>query len=91
MMAIVDSKTEDVVLRALEDIQMLMIDHPSVKMTMPLITSLSDNNIGVVFCNRSHMPVTMLMDLDSNVIQSKRFQKQLSASIPTNKQIGNRL
>ncbi len=66
---------------------MLMIDHPSVKMTMPLITSLSDNNIGVVFCNRSHMPVTMLMDLDSNVIQSKRFQKQLSASIPTNKQI----
>ena len=87
MLVISDKETGIMTLRSLEDIQMLMIDNHSVRLTVPLITKLSELNIGVVFCDGNHMPVSMLMDMESNALQSKRFRCQMSASKPLNKQI----
>lgn len=87
MIVIADRETGDEVLRSLEDVQMIMIDHHSARITVPLITRLVRNNVSIVFCDEKHMPVTMMLDLDSNTLQSKRFQHQLSASVPTKKQI----
>jgi len=87
MIVIKDRDTEEMTLRSLEDIRLIMIDNHSVRITVPLISRLSKLNIGVVFCDEKHMPTAMLMDLESNSLQSKRFRYQLSASKPTNKQI----
>lgn len=87
MIVITDRETGDICLRSLEDVQMVMIDNYSARMTVPLITNLVENNVSLVYCNEAHMPVSMMMDLDSNVVQSKRFQRQLSASVPINKQL----
>ena len=87
MIVITDKETGGVDLRPLEDVRMLMIDHYSVKLSVPLITWLSKNNVSIVYCDETHMPVTMMMDLESNTLQSKRFQAQLSATVPTNKQL----
>lgn len=87
MIVILDKETGEESLRPLEDVRMVMIDHHSAKLTVPLITKLAMNNVGVVFCDATHMPVSMLMDLESNSLQSKRFRAQLSASVPTNKQL----
>lgn len=87
MMVIADRKTEETTFRSLEDVQMVMIDNHSVRITVPLITKMSSLNIGVVFCDEKHMPVSMLMDMESNSLQSKRFRCQLNATKPTNKQI----
>lgn len=84
---ITDRNTGEVTLRSLEDVQMVMIDNHSARMTVPLITRLVRNNVGIVYCDEKHTPVSMMMDLDSNTVQSKRFQHQLSASVPTNKQL----
>jgi len=51
------------------------------------VIMLAKNNSSVIYCDENHMPVTMTMDLESNSIQSQRFQSQLSATIPTNKQL----
>ena len=87
MIVITDRNTEKSTLRSLEDIQLIMIDHYSVRISVPLITEFSKYNIAVVFCDKKHMPVSMLMDLDSNALQSKHFRFQLAASKPLNKQI----
>ena len=87
LIVIKDRDTEEMTLRSLEDIRLIMIDNHSVRITVPLISRLSKLNIGVVFCDEKHMPTAMLMDLESNSLQSKRFRYQLSASKPTNKQI----
>ena len=87
MMVIADKETEETTLRSLEDIQMVLVDNHSVRITVPLITKLSNLNIGVVFCDERHMPVSMLMDMESNTMQSKRFRCQLTATKPLNKQI----
>lgn len=74
-------------LRSIEDLGAVIVDHHSTHLTVPLINLLSQNNVRVVFCNEQHMPVTMLMDLDSNVLQSKHFRAQLEAGKPLRKQL----
>lgn len=87
MMVITDRETGEITLRPLEDIQMVMVDNHSVKMTIPLITRLVKNNVSIVLCDEKHMPVSMMMDLESNTLQSKRFQCQLSVTLPNKKQL----
>ena len=87
MIVITDRSTEKTSLRSLEDIQLVMIDHHSVRISVPLVIEFSKYNSAVVFCDEKHMPVSMLMDLDSNVLQSKHFRFQLAASKPMKKQI----
>ena len=87
MIVITDRDTGEIELRSLEDVQMVMIDNHSARMTVPLITRLVANNVSIVYCDETHMPVSMMMDLESNTLQSKRFQNQLAASVPTNKQL----
>jgi CRISPR-associated protein Cas1 len=74
-------------LRPIEDIRILIVDHHSVHLTVPLLTKLSENNVSVVFCNESHIPVSMTMDLDANCRQTKFFRGQLEAALPMKKQI----
>ena len=74
-------------LRSLEDLAAVIVDHHSAHLTVPLLNLLAQNNVRVVFCNEQHMPVTMLMDLDSNVLQAKHFRAQLEAGKPLQKQI----
>lgn len=87
MILISDRATGVKTLRSIEDIRLVLIDNRMVRITVPLLNKLSELNVGVVFCDDRHMPVSMLMDLDSNSVQSKRFQSQLAAKLPTNKQL----
>ena len=87
MIAITDRDSGEIWYRSIEDIGTILVDNHSVRLTIPLLTKLATLNVGVIFCDERHMPVSMLMDLDSNSLQSKRFQCQLSASIPTKKQL----
>lgn len=74
-------------LRSIEDLGAVIVDHHSTHLTVPLINLLAQNNVRVVFCNEQHMPVTMLMDFDSNVLQSKHFRAQLEVGKPLRKQL----
>ena len=87
MIVITDRNTGEITLRSLEDIRMIMVDHHSVRISVPLITQMSKLNISVVFCDEKHMPTAMLMDMESNVVQSRRYRCQLAATKPTNKQL----
>ena len=87
MIAITDKETGEIVFRPIEDVQLIMLDHHSAKITAPLMTRLAMNNASVIYCDETHMPVSMTMDLDSNTLQGKRFKNQLEASAPMNKQI----
>lgn len=78
---------EQVFYRSFEDIERIIIDHYAVYLTVPLINRLSENNISVVFCNEQHYPTTMLMDLDSNYVQTKHFRNQLEATLPLKKRM----
>lgn len=78
---------ENICTRAIEDIGVIVIDHPQITLTSALIAALLDNNVALITCDSHHMPTGLLLLLSGNTIQSERFQAQVSASLPLKKQL----
>jgi len=68
-----------------EDIGVLIIDNPAVLYTHGCLTALLENNAAVILSTKNHHPAGLLLPLDTNSVQSERFQKQIEASIPLKK------
>lgn len=78
---------EEAITRPIEDIGVLVIDHPQITLTSALIAALLDNNCAIITCNGRRMPTGLLLPLDGNTTQSERFQDQINASLPLKKQL----
>lgn len=70
-----------------EDIGVVVLDSPQITLTHPLLNALLENNSAVITCNARHMPFGLLMPLETNTLQSERFNDQLEASLPLKKQL----
>lgn len=88
---LVIEKENELIYRSIEDIRMLFIDHHSAHITIPLLNYLSDNKVGVVFCNETHIPTSMLMGLHSNSRMTMYIRGQMQMSEPTKKRIWKRI
>ncbi len=73
--------------RAIEDIGFVILDNHSLTFTQSLIQQLAENNVAVVFCDKTHHPSSMLFPLDGNTLQSERYRHQVDASEPLKKQL----
>lgn len=82
---------KDTVTRPIEDIGFVIIEHPEVSISIPVLNELADNNVSVVFCDKKKMPKTMLMTLDGNTTQQESYKYQIDASAPTKKNIWKQL
>jgi len=71
----------------IEDIGYLLLDHPQITVTTPLLNAFRENNTAVIFCDNTHHPRSMLLNLDGNTLQNELFRAQISASTPLNKNI----
>lgn len=69
----------------IEDIGYLVLENRQLYVSMPLYEKLISNNVAVVFCDSSHMPNGMLLNLDGNNLQSEMFRHQVNASAPLKK------
>lgn len=77
--------TDDVVTRPIEDIGFIVVANQMVKMTVPLLNALADNNVSVIFCDGKQMPKSMLMALEGNTTQQESYRYQMEATEPTKK------
>lgn len=71
----------------IEDIGIVVLDHPRVTATLGLLAALLDNSCAVVTCNNKRMPTGLLMPLEGNTLQNERFRKQIESSLPLRKQL----
>lgn len=72
---------------AIEDIGVVILDHKQITITHGLMEALLANNTAMITCDSSRMPVGLLLPLSGNTTQSERFQAQISASLPLQKQL----
>lgn len=72
---------------AIEDIGVLVMEHPEAMMSQGAVYKLLANNSAVIYCDKNHMPAGMLLPIDGNTLQQERFTAQISASIPLKKQL----
>lgn len=71
----------------IEDIGIIILDHPQITITQALLAALIDNNTAVISCNVKHLPDAMFLNLDSNNLQTEKFAAQINASEPLKKQL----
>lgn len=66
----------------LEDIAVVVMDHPQITLTHSLIADLTDRNAALISCDTRHLPSGLMLPLDGNHVQTERFRKQIDASEP---------
>jgi len=71
----------------IEDICMVILDNKQITITHGLMEALLGNNCALITCDSNRMPVGLLLPLCGNTIQSERFQSQIIASLPLQKQL----
>ncbi len=71
----------------IEDIGVMVIDHPQITLTHLVINALLENNAALITCDSRHMPSGLLLPLEGNTTQSERFKHQINASEPLRKQL----
>lgn len=70
-----------------EDIGIVILDHRQITITQSALEALLGNNVAVIVCDSSHMPVGLNLPLEGNTLQSERFTHQINVSLPLKKQL----
>ncbi|NLU37377.1 MAG: type II CRISPR-associated endonuclease Cas1 [Bacteroidales bacterium] len=71
----------------LEDIGVVLLDHPQITLTHALMAALLERNVALISCDEKHLPVGLMLPLDGNTIQTERFRSQIDASEPLKKNL----
>lgn len=71
----------------IEDVALVVLDHPQITITQSLMAKLLANNVALVTCDDSHMPTGLFYNLAGHTLQSQKFRYQLDASLPLKKQL----
>jgi CRISPR-associated protein Cas1 len=79
---LVIKKPEDneVKMLPIEDIGVVILDNQQITITQSAMTWLLENNVAIITCDNRHHPLGLHLVLESNTIQSERFQSQIEAS-----------
>jgi len=85
---VIDNKeTGEVHTRPVEDLGFVVLEHPQITFSQGIMRLFLQHNVAVIFCNEKFLPNGMLLNLDGNLVQTKRFRAQLGASEPLKKNL----
>lgn len=70
-----------------EDIGVIVLDNKQITVTQGVLEAMLENNCAVITCDKSHLPVGLMLPLCSNTTQNERYRNQLDASLPLQKQL----
>lgn len=71
----------------IEDIAYLILEHPRISLSHPLLNEFLKNNIAFITCNETLHPTGLMLNLDGNDTQSEKFRAQIKASEPLKKNL----
>jgi CRISPR-associated protein Cas1 len=74
-----------------EDLGVLILDHPAISHTQGLLSACFENNVIVLVCDRRHLPCAILLPLDGHTLHSKTLGQQIAASEATCKRLWQRV
>lgn len=71
----------------IEDIGFVVLEDPRITLTQRLLHRFAENNVSVVICDEKFMPSSILLNLNTNYVQSERYANQIKASEPLKKNL----
>ena len=66
--------------RPIEDIGVILLDHPQITLTHGLINALLSNKSAIISCDRLHLPSGLMLPIKGHTEQSKRYRIQVNSS-----------
>jgi CRISP-associated protein Cas1 len=63
-----------------EDIGIVVLDHPRITISHTALNRLLENNVAVLTCNDKHMPLGMFLNLDGHHTQQAHWQVQINTT-----------
>lgn len=71
----------------IEDIGMLVLDHPQVTITHGLSNALIANNAAMLWCDERHLPNGLVLPMSANHTYTEKLRYQLNSSEPLRKNL----
>jgi CRISPR-associated protein Cas1 len=85
---LIDKGGETVGQVAIEDLGILLLQHPAIVLTQALIIACQKNNVIVVFCDDKHLPYSTILPIaEGNSLHGKVIKQQMAITEPTRKNI----
>lgn len=75
----------------IEDLGVLILDHPAITHTQALLTACFENNVVTLVCDSKHLPSAILLPLDGHTLHSKTLGLQIAATEPACKRLWQRV
>lgn len=80
-------QTETVLSYPVEDIGVVIFDHPQILISHGILSLLLDSNVAVIVCDKSRHPSGLMLPLSGHHLQQERFTIQIEASEPLKKKM----
>ncbi|MFV2016743.1 MAG: type II CRISPR-associated endonuclease Cas1, partial [Candidatus Heimdallarchaeota archaeon] len=85
---VIDKNGTSVAQIPIEDIGIVLLEHPGIILSQALISACSENNTVLVFCDKRHLPISIITPLTTgHTKHTKIIANQINVSTPLKKKI----
>jgi len=84
---VVERDDNDIVQVPLEDLGVLILDNPAIRLSQAMLTACAEQDVVVVMSDSKHLPASVLLPSDGHTLQTKFLAAQASVSLPTQKRL----
>jgi len=85
---LIDKNDETVAAIPIEDLGVVVLENPQIVVTQSVIIACQQNNVALVFCDKRHLPYSLLLPVsDGHSLHNKVLRQQVEMSVPTKKRL----
>ncbi len=85
---LIEKQGETVGTVPIEDLGVLILQHPAIVISQSLIITCQENNVVIVFCDARHLPYSVIFPLtEGNSLHTKTLREQIKITLPVKKRI----
>ena len=85
---VIEKQSEIVGQVPIEDLGVLILQHPAIVLTQQLIVACQKNKVVIVFCDEKHLPYSLILPIgEGHTLHNKILKQQMAISEPTRKRL----
>jgi CRISP-associated protein Cas1 len=85
---LIDKKSKTVAQVVIEDLGVLILQHPAIVLTQQVIIACQKSKVVIVFCDDKHLPYSVILPIgESHTLHNKILKQQIAVSEPTRKRL----
>ena len=85
---LIDKQGETVAQIPIEDLGVLILQHPAIVLSQQIIIACQKNKVVIVFCDDKHLPYSVILPIaESHTLHNKILKQQIAVNEPTRKRL----